>query len=142
MPPLRAIASSSGPAPRRLREVFDARISEKCLSAARDPELFEAYRRLAADAQSAVAAHIQELIALAAAIIRSGIEEGSFRDVDPIRTSRAILFATSRFHHPAHAAEWANTPKMKAIYEDVWQMLMEGLCTGDSSDTETRGRGR
>jgi hypothetical protein len=40
---------------------------------------------------------------------------------------RAVLIATSRFHHPAHAAEWTD-PAMDASLEDVWRLLMDGLC--------------
>ena len=39
---------------------------------------------------------------------------------------RAVLVATSKFHHPAHAAEWGY-PAIDAAYEDVWQLLMNGL---------------
>ena len=39
---------------------------------------------------------------------------------------RALLFATSRFHHPAHAAEWVD-PAIDEAYKDVWQLLMDGL---------------
>jgi hypothetical protein len=39
---------------------------------------------------------------------------------------RAVLVATSKFHHPAHAAEWGG-PAIDAAYEDVWQLLMDGL---------------
>jgi len=126
MPPLRAIATSSGPAPQRLRQLFDALIAVKRRRAATDPELFAAYRTLSADAQSIVAAHIEELIGLAATIIRSGAKEGTLRAVDPVAAGRAVLFATSRFHHPAHAAEWAD-PAIDATYSDVWQMLIDGL---------------
>jgi hypothetical protein len=55
------------------------------------------------------------------------VEEGSFRDIDPMAAGRAVLFATSRFHHPAHAAEWAD-PAIDADYGEVWHMLMNGLC--------------
>src|SRR5215468_8658662 len=127
VPPLRAIAAKPGPAPERLRRLFDALIEVKRRRAAEDPELFTAYRALAADAQSVVAAHLDELVGLAAAIIRSGVGEGTFRTVDPVAASRAVLFATSRFHHPVHAAEWAD-PDIDATYNDVWEMLMNGLC--------------
>ena len=126
MPSLRAIAAESGPAPERLRGFFDALIALKHRRAAEDPELFAAYRTLAAAAPSVAAAHVEELIGLAATILRSGVDEGSFRSVDPVIAGRAILFATSRFHHPAHAAEWAD-PALDAGYNDVWQMLMDGL---------------
>jgi AcrR family transcriptional regulator len=126
MPPLRAIASGSGPAPQRLRRLIDAFIAVKRRRAADDPELFAAYRTLSADAQSVVAALIEELVGLAAMVIRSGVKEGTLRAVDPVAAGRAVLLATSRFHHPAHAAEWVD-PAIDAAYNDVWQLLMNGL---------------
>ncbi len=132
MPPLRTIAAAPGPAPERLRQFFDALIAAKRRRAAEDPELFAAYRTLAADAQSVVAAHVDELLGLAAAIIQSGVEEGTFRPVDPVVASRAVLFATSRFHHPVHSAEWAD-PAIDATFDDVWRMLMNGLCVNPCS---------
>ena len=101
-----------------MRRLFDALIAVKRRRAADDPELFAAYRTLAADAQSVVAAHVDELVGLAATVIRSGVKEGTFRAVDPVAAARAVLFATSRFHHPAHAAEWAD-PAIDAAYNDV-----------------------
>jgi AcrR family transcriptional regulator len=126
MLPLRAIVAQSGPAPKRLRRLFDTLIAVKRRRAADDPELFAAYRTLGADAQSVVAAHIDELVALAATVIRAGVKEGTFRTVDPISTARAILLATSKFHHPAHAAEWTD-PTIDAAYKDIWHLLMNGL---------------
>jgi AcrR family transcriptional regulator len=126
MPPLRVIVAGRGGAPQRLRRLFDALIAVKRRRATEDPELFAAYRILAADAQSVAAAHVDELVGLAAMVIRSGTEEGTFRPVDPVAAGRAVLFATSRFHHPAHAAEWVDAAIDEA-YEDVWQILMDGL---------------
>jgi AcrR family transcriptional regulator len=126
MAPLRAIAALPGPAPERLRGLFDALIAVKRRRAADDPELFTAYRTLAADAQSVATPHVDELIGLAATVIRRGMEEGTFRTGDPIAAGRALLFATSRFHHPAHAAEWAH-PAIDAAYNEVWRLLMDGL---------------
>jgi AcrR family transcriptional regulator len=127
MPPLRAIAASKSPAPQRLRQLLDALIAVKRRLVANDPELFAAYRTLAADAKSVVDAHVDDLIALTAMVIRSGVEEGTFHTVDPLAAGRAVLFATSRFHHPAHATEWGD-PTIDAAYNDVWQLLMDGLC--------------
>jgi AcrR family transcriptional regulator len=129
MSPLRAIAVLPGPAPERLRGLFDALIAVKRRRAADDPELFAAYRTLAADAQSVAATHVDELIELAATVIRRGMEEGSFRTNDPVAAGRAVLFATFRFHHPAHAAEWVH-PTIDAAYNEVWQLLMDGLRKG------------
>jgi AcrR family transcriptional regulator len=126
MPRLRTIAAKPGPAPKRLRQLFDALISVKRRRAANDPELFAAYRTLAADAQSIVAAHIDELVELTAMVIRSGVKEGTFRKVEPVATARAVLGATSRFHHPMHAAEWSD-PGIDAAFDNVWKLLMAGL---------------
>jgi AcrR family transcriptional regulator len=127
MPPLRAIVTLPGSAaPQRLRQLFDALIAIKRRRADDDPEIFAAYLTLAVHAQSVVAAHVDELVGLAASVIRSGAEEGTFRTVDPAAAGRAVLLATSRFHHPAHAAEWRE-PAIDARYDDLWQLLMDGL---------------
>lgn len=124
--PMRAIAAAEGPAPERLRRLIDALIAVKRRRAAEDPELFTAYRALAAEAQAVVARHLGELVDLIAAVVRAGMDEGAFRAGDPVAAGRAVLFATSRFHHPAHAAEWQD-PTLDAAYQDVWRMLMDGL---------------
>jgi AcrR family transcriptional regulator len=131
MPPLRAIATLPGSAPQRLRQLFDTLIAIKRRRAADDPEIFATYLTLAAHAQSVVAAHVDELVGLAASVIRSGAKEGAFRAVDPAAAGRAVLLATSRFHHPAHAAEWRD-PAIDARYDDLWQLLMDGLCVAKS----------
>jgi len=141
VPPLRAIAAGTGAAPQRLRELLDALIAVKHRRAADDPELFAAYRTLAADAQSVVAAHVDELIEMVAMVIRAGVEEGTFRNVDPLAAGRAVLLATSRFHHPLHAAEWAD-PGIDAAFNDVWQLLMEGLCVPNRNSNSNRKSAR
>ena len=45
IPPLRDIAVGPGPAPQRLRRLFDALFAVKRRRATDDPELFDAYRR-------------------------------------------------------------------------------------------------
>jgi AcrR family transcriptional regulator len=132
LPPLQAVVARRGSAPARLRQLIDTLIAVKRGRAAEDPELFAAYRTLAADAHSVIGAHIDALVELAATIIRRGVEDGTFRKVDPLAAARAVLFATSRFHHPAHSAEWAN-PMSDAAYEDVWELLMAGLRSGTKS---------
>jgi hypothetical protein len=126
MPPLRAIVAERGSAPKRLRKLIDALIAVKRRRATEDPELFTAYGTLALDAKSVVVAHIEEMIGLVATIIAAGVKEGTFRSVDPSAMGRAVLVATSKFHHPAHAAEWVGKA-IDAAYEDVWQLLMNGL---------------
>ena len=134
MAPLREIAAQPGPARERLRGLFDALVAIKRRRAADDPEVFAAYRTLAVDARSVVAAHVEELAELAALIIRGGVEEGSFRTADPKSAGLALLHATSRFHHPANAAEWTD-PTIDEAYNDVWRLLMDGLCAPKSPET-------
>ena len=128
MPALRAIAAEPGPAPERLRRFFDALIAGKRRWAAVDPELFSAYRTLAAAARSVTGTHVDELIALAASIVRHGVADGTLRAADPLIAARAVLFGTYRFHHPVHAAEWSE-PGIDAAYDQVWELLMHGLQT-------------
>jgi AcrR family transcriptional regulator len=127
--PLEAIAAETGPAPDRLRRVFETLIAVKRGWVRDDPELFAAYRTLAADARTVVAAHVDEIVAVAATVVRAGIADATFRAVDPVATARAILWATSRYHHPAHAAEWAATDAADdaASFDDLWTILMAGL---------------
>jgi AcrR family transcriptional regulator len=126
MPPLRAIAAAPGPAPGRLRSLIDALIAVKRGRATEDPELFAAYGTLASGAKSVVVAHVEEMVELVASIIADGVAEGAIASTDPKATARAVLYATSRFHHPAHVAEWGD-PAIDAAYDEVWQLLMDGL---------------
>ncbi len=141
MPPLRAIAAGREPAPLRLRQFFDHLIATKRSRARRDPELFVAYRALAADAQSAVVAHTEELVRLTAGMIRDGVAAGTFKKVDPIDAGRSVLFATSRFHHPAHAAEWTD-PSIETAFNNVWQLLMSALQPTRNAVTRPTARRR
>ena len=126
MPPLRAIAARPGPAPKRLRELYDTLIAFKRRRAAAEPELFLPSRTLVAEAQSVVAGHLDDLIEVTAAVIRAGVQDGSFRPVDPMAAGRAVLLATFPFHHPAHIAEWSE-PKYATAYDAVWDLLLHGL---------------
>ena len=128
MPPLRAIVHGSGSAPERLRKYIDALVAMKRRRSTEDPELFTAYRALAADARDVADAHVNELVELAAETIRSGIADGVFRETDPASAGRAVINATMRFHHPVHAPDWGE-PGIETAYDDVWNLLMNGLRT-------------
>ena len=54
-----------------------------------------------------------------------GVEAGELSDVDPA-AGRAVVHATARFHHPAHAEEW-NDPAVAADLAAVWALLVSGL---------------
>jgi AcrR family transcriptional regulator len=127
MPPLRAAVALPGTSAQRLRRLFDALIAVKRGRAINDPELFAAYRILSAEARNTIAAHLDDLQTLVTSVVLAGQADGAFRSVDAAAAAQAVIFATSRFHHPAHAGEW-NDPTLDAAYESVWRMLMDGLC--------------
>ncbi len=126
MPPLEAVAAEPGPALKRLRRWIDLLVAAKRKRAALDPELFAAYYVLATQARAVARAHIDELVGQAARIIADGVAQGEFGATDPSAAARAVLFATSRFHHPAHAAEWTDTESGRA-FEAVWRLVTRGL---------------
>ena len=129
MPPLRAIASLPDPAPQRLRKLVDALIAVKRRGLPTTPNCSQPIGRWRPTRSPSSPRISTRLIGLTAKVIGSGVEEGTFRPVDPMAAGRAVLVATSKFHHPAHAAEWAD-PSIDAAYNDVWQLLMSGLCPG------------
>lgn len=108
MPPLRAIAALPGPAPQRLRRLFDALIAVKRHRATDDPELFSAYRTLAADAQSVAAAHLEKLVGLARCCSRH--PGSTTRPTPPCGSTRLSRRRTN----------------------EVWQLLTDGLCAATS----------
>lgn len=124
--PLRTVAAGPEPAPERLRRLYGTLIALKRRRAAEDPELFAAYRALAAETPGLAEAHVAGLVEVTARVIRDGVQDGAFRAVDPADAGRAVLHATSRFHHPAHAAEWTD-PSIDADFEAVWRLVMDGL---------------
>lgn len=126
MPPLKAVTAEVGPAPGRLRRWLDLLVAAKRSRAADDPELFAAYVALAAQARDVVRAHVDELAGQATGIIAEGVAGGEFTADDPARAARAVLHATSRFHHPAHAPEWSE-PGIDAALDGVWDLLLSGL---------------
>jgi AcrR family transcriptional regulator len=126
MPPLEAVATEAGPAPERLRRWLDRLIAAKRRRATDDPELFAAYYTLAKQAREVARAHVDELVGQAARIIADGVSHGEFAVDDPVAAGRAVLFATTRFHNPAHVAEWSDAC-IAGILEDVWHLLIRGL---------------
>jgi AcrR family transcriptional regulator len=108
------IVAEPGPAPERLRRWLHALFAAKRAKALEDPELFATYNALLEDASAVVDAHVEFLIGQIAAIV--GDEE----------LARTILYATSRFHHPAHAAEWGG-PRAEADLDRLVDLLIAGI---------------
>jgi hypothetical protein len=40
--------------------------------------------------------------------------------------ARAVFDATTRFHNPAHAAQWRE-PDIDAAFDRVWVLVLKGL---------------
>jgi AcrR family transcriptional regulator len=134
MPPLEAVAAQEGSAPRRLRQWLDLLIATKRKRAADDPELFAAYYALSSQARDVVQTHVDALADQAARIIADGVNRGEFVAPSPAMAGRAVLYATSRFHHPANAAEWSE-PGIDDDLREVWRLLAKGL---GASETESK----
>lgn len=128
MPPLRAVAADAAvPPAARLRRLVEQLAAGKRGRAAAEPELFAAFRTLAGQTRDVVQAHVGELAGLMAFVVAAGVADGSFAaGLDPATTGAAVLLATSRFHHPAHAAEW-DDPELDAAFAAVWALVEGGL---------------
>ena len=124
--PLGEVAAEDGPAPERLRRWFELLMRTKKKKLFEDPELFATYSALVGDARDVVVAHIQTLNEQLARILADGIARGEFTITDPMAMGRAVFNATTRFHNPIHAAEWAD-PASEAAFEGVWQLILRGL---------------
>jgi AcrR family transcriptional regulator len=124
--PLEAVAREEGPAPSRLRGWLDDLVGSKRRKALDDPELFATYVELTADARDVVLAHVERLVGQLARIIADGVAQREFAVEDPMVAARAVFDATSRFHNPAHAAEWSS-PGIDAAYEGVRALVLSGL---------------
>lgn len=126
--PLDPSLDTAGPAAERLLRWLQRLAAIKQGMALEDPELFATFSQLTAEAREVVAAHVDHLAAQLTQIIADGIETGEFARTDAVTAGRAVLYATARFHHPLHAAEWADP----AIHDDltaVWKLLVNGLGT-------------
>jgi AcrR family transcriptional regulator len=125
-PPLAAIAAEDGPATERLRRFLVTLMGFKHEKARTDPDLFAAYGQVSADARSVVLEHVEELTTLVTRIVADGMERGEFAPGDPAQVAHAVWAATSKFHHPAHAAQWAAEP-VEQTFEALWKLLLSGL---------------
>ncbi|MFF4499724.1 TetR family transcriptional regulator [Streptomyces sp. NPDC001401] len=124
---LAGIAADTGRDPEvRVREWLAALFAAKRRKAGIDPELFATYSVLAVEAGEVVGAHITELTDQLTAIVRDGVEAGTFAVADPATAARALFQATGRFHDPGYAKEWEQ-PGVEAEFEAVVDLLVRGL---------------
>ncbi len=132
--PLGAVAGCAEPAPARLRRWLVELSGAKRRMAREDPELFQTFHAIATQARGVVTEHLRILAGQIATIVADGIAGGDFAPTDPAVAGRAVLHATARFHHPAHAAEWAD-PAIDADLDSVVSLLLSGLRAVPAADT-------
>lgn len=112
--------------PERLRGLLTTMIAMKRAKAREDPELFATFRVLAAEHSTVPSAHVAFLLDQVRTIVADGIAGGDFAAGEPETIARAILNATSRFHDPAHAAEW-HSPEVEAESAEVVSLILNGI---------------
>jgi AcrR family transcriptional regulator len=110
----------------RLRLWIENLIQLKRTKVQEDPELFSMYTTLVEESVEAVNAHITELIGQIIPIIEDGMEKQAFKPGDALAMASGVFIATAKFHHPAHAKEWAS-PNIDQEFEMVWKLILSGI---------------
>jgi AcrR family transcriptional regulator len=128
--PLAQIVEAPDSATQRLGQLVKQLSSTKRQMARDDPEMFATFDQIVAQSGRVVSEHLDHLAAMLTKIIEDGIASGEFAATDPAAAGRAVLHATARFHHPAHAAEWADH-SIEADLEAVLSVLIHGLLRVD-----------
>ncbi|CAH1230910.1 hypothetical protein PAECIP111891_06767 [Paenibacillus allorhizoplanae] len=125
--PLEAIASGTGgSAVERLRLWLDTLIQTKRKFAAEDAEMFAMYANVTVIEVEMISTHMYRLIKQLEQIIEAGMASKELKQGNSESLARAVFLATSRFHHPSHAGEWA-MGSLGEDFESVWQLLLGGL---------------
>jgi AcrR family transcriptional regulator len=108
--------------PQHLQAYIRTLIDLKHHYACEDEEMFKMYAKVTEEAADLIYKHVTHIIEQMSEIItRSGINAK-----EPSRLARTIFYATTRFHHPAHAYEW-KSPTIYKEFLDVWTLLEEGF---------------
>jgi AcrR family transcriptional regulator len=129
MEPLRAIVAEKGSAAARLERWVLTLAAAKRAKVLDDPELFATYHAVAQSARDVVEAHLAEMNAHVAAMIRDGVAGGEFTVKDPPAAATAVLNATMRFHHPYHVKESRGRDNADEI-RTVMKLVLAGLHAG------------
>ena len=124
--PLEAVVVEDDPSAERLHRWLRKLVTIKRGLFADDPELFATYCELGTEAREVVGEHLDHLTGQVSRIIQEGVARGEFASGNPAATARAVLAATARFHHPAHASEWSH-PGIDTDFEEVWSLILTGL---------------
>jgi AcrR family transcriptional regulator len=126
--PLEAVVARRGKASKRLHEWLVLLATTKQGMATGDPELFETFHELTLASREVVAAHVEHLADQLGRIVADGMASGEFAQGDAAEVGRAVLHATARFHHPAHAGEWGE-PGLDEELEAVYRLVLNGLAS-------------
>jgi hypothetical protein len=110
----------------KLRRLVEKLIESKQMSSMADPEMFATYATLASEARDVLELHITHIIDLFSLAIEQGVNDGTFIGIEIKQTAKAILLATSHFHHPSHARDWKD-PEIHNSFNALWDLLMKGL---------------
>jgi AcrR family transcriptional regulator len=124
--PLAQIAASDAPAEARLRQHIRELSHTKRRMAADDPELFATFHQIATESRAIAGEHLDTLARQLTGIITDGVARGEFAAPDAAVAGRAVLQATARFHHPAHAGEW-DDPRLDTDLDAILDLLTAGL---------------
>lgn len=124
--PLALIAAEDGPAVERLQRWFDVLLTLRRRKVEDDPELFAAFLSVASQINPAIAMDNERLKNHIAKIIDDGIRQTAFGPMDSNRAASAILCATLKFHHPAHASEWKRA-RIDEEFDAVWHLVLRSL---------------
>jgi len=135
--PLEAIVMRKGKASRKLHDWLVLLARTKQGMATGDPELFETFHELTLQSREVVAAHVDHLSGQLGRIVAQGMEDGEFAPGDPSAVGRAVLHATAKFHHPAHAGEWGD-PGLAEQLQAVYRLILNGLAARRSTPSRAR----
>jgi AcrR family transcriptional regulator len=124
--PLEAVVARRGKASKRLHDWLVLLSTTKQGMATGDPELFETFHELTLASREVVAAHVEHLADQLGRIVADGMESGEFAQGDAAKVGWAVLHATAKFHHPAHAGEWGE-PGLDDQLEAVYRLVLDGL---------------
>ncbi|MEJ3745678.1 TetR family transcriptional regulator [Actinomycetes bacterium KLBMP 9797] len=130
----RALASLSGivsgaePPEAKLRHWLAELFAAKRRKLGDDPELFATYLVLVGEHSTLIDRHYALLTSHLTAIVQEGMDRGAFAPRPVETAARAVLDATTRFRHPAHAAEWRR-PGIDAEFDAVVDLVLRALRT-------------
>jgi AcrR family transcriptional regulator len=129
--PLAALVTAGGPAEPRLRQWLMDLARAKWKKVRTDRELFQTYHSIFENTGTEVVhEHLVELHRQVTELLVQAMENGEFREQDPIFAARGILNATIRFHHPYFVLQEPDQEAALGQLEELIEILVRGLRSG------------